>query len=135
MVLSVLQPDYQKPRRYSVHEGIRVQSEGQGSLCLALLTSCDAGAGLCIADLYGPVPRAEVLGNLFPHHCTGDMNKGVMSRTLYIAATQDRQLIAKVDSILSLKLCAYTCVRTDAVRTRSHAHVQSQSPMQCAPGL
>lgn len=135
MVLSALQPDHQEGRRYGVQEGIRVQSEVQGSLCLALLTSCDAGAGLCIADLCRPVPRAEVLGNLFPHHRTGDMNKGVMPRTLYAAGTQDKQLIAKMDSILPLRLCAYTCLRTDAVRTRSHAYVQLQSPMQHAPGL
>lgn len=134
-MLSALQPDHQKGRQYGVQEGTRVQSEGQGSLCLALLTSCDTGARLCIADLCGPVRTAEVLGNLVPHHCTGDMNKGVMPRTLYVAGTHDRQLIAKVDSILPLRLCAYTCVRTDAVRTRSLAHVQSQSPMQRASGL
>lgn len=135
MVLSALQPDHWEGRWYGVQEGIRVQSEGQGSPCLALLTSCDTGAGLCTADLCGPVPRPEVLGNLFPHHCTGDMNKGVMPRTLHVTGTQNRQLVAKVDSILPLRLYVCTCLHPGVVCTRLHAHVQSQSPMPRAPGL
>lgn len=72
-----------------------MQSEGQRSLCLALLASCVPGAELCVTDLCGPVPRAEMLGNLFSCHPTCDTNKGVMPRVLGTAGTEGRQLITK----------------------------------------
>lgn len=114
-----------------------MQSEGQRPLCLALLASCVPGAGFCVTDLCGPVPRAETLGNLFSHHPTCDRNKGVMPRALDTARTEGRRLITKVNFCPIPKAACVpvlVCVLTH-VCPCSHTHVLSQSPVQHAPGL
>lgn len=59
---------------------------------------------------------------------TGDVNKNAMPGALGTAGTQDRQHIAKVNSILPPRLCVCVsmCVCT---------HKHSQSPVQPVPGL
>lgn len=67
-----LQPDRQEGSWHCVQEGIKVQPEEQGSLCLAFGAVCAPGAGLGVTDLCGPFPRTAVLGNLtasYPNRC------------------------------------------------------------------
>lgn len=69
---TALQPDCPEGGWHCVREGIKLQPEGQGSLCLAPWAVCAPGAGLGVTDLHGTLARAAGLGNLIassPYRC------------------------------------------------------------------